>query len=129
MRTAAPRSGRASLTERRNYNRTRPPKPSNDVIADYACANIECPACGAVPRSACTGPREHWMTVCKDRFIAAALIVTDAWKEQHPSWERLEGIARVDLAEQRHIFATEVPWSDITDRVRQMVAEQEAGRR
>ena len=47
--------------------------PGSERVADWAWANITCPACGAEPKSACIPLPEPPRTVCKDRFIAGAI--------------------------------------------------------
>lgn len=119
----SPRRQRAPKRERDAFNSARPRKPSPDEIADRAWAELTCRDCGSEPRSACIGEREEWQSVCQGRYVDAAISLKRDWNQSHPTWQRLEERARDDLATTFDISPAIVGWREVTDRVRQWIAE------
>ena len=86
-------------------------------IADHALRNLPCPACGAGPGAACAPIPAPPRTVCKERFVAAAIELKDQRKAASPSREAAEASARLDLATERGCFMADVPDADVAARL------------
>jgi hypothetical protein len=94
--------------------RRRAGEPSSGQVAGYAWAYVVCPACGAEPRSACVPLPRPPRTVCRERFVAAAI---ELRKASSPSREALEASARLDLATERGTFMSDIAAADVTARL------------
>jgi hypothetical protein len=119
----SPRRQRAPKRERDAFNSGRPRKPSADEIADHAWAGITCRDCGSEPRSACIGEREEWRSVCRGRYVDAAISLKRDWSQLHPTWQRLEERARTELATAGCVAPASLGWREVTARVREWVAD------
>ena len=86
-------------------------------IAGHAWASTMCPTCGAEPGSACTPPPDPPRTVCRERFVAAAIELKNRRRAAEPSPEEREACARLDLASERGTFMCDIPAADVADRL------------
>jgi hypothetical protein len=91
---------------------------TSEQVADYAWAEVTCPDCGAEPKSACIPLPEPPRTVCKGRFIAAAIELKHQRKVPSPSREAQEACARLNLATERGCFMADIPDADVAARLR-----------
>lgn len=122
-------------------HQARPPMPPSHEIATFAQAALDCLSCQVPAGSACTAPRPRWQTVCKQRYAVAAMEVANERKRRYPAaGGHVPGClcaehvccalcvsARLDLAEARHVFTSEVPDADVQERVRQIESQATGG--
>ena len=97
--------------------RRRAPRLSSEDIADWAWANVTCPACKAEPKSACCPLPEPPRTVCRDRFIAAAIVLKNEQKAATQTRKAAEAATRLDIANERGVFMADVPLADVRARL------------
>jgi hypothetical protein len=90
---------------------------TSQEIADHARASTACPTYGAGPGSACTPPPEPPRTVCRARFVAAAIELKNQRRAAAPSPEDREACARLDLATERGTFMADIAAADVAARL------------
>lgn len=100
-------TGPAPMARRYDIRADRGPRPAEPALPRVRSRSRA--ACAPIPAP----PR----TVCKERFVAAAIELKDQRKAASPSREAAEASARLDLATERGCFMADVPDADVAARL------------